>query len=162
MTAPTVVFDIAQDILAAVVTGYAANSISLPSRRYVADGGEVALDCELVAVALGRVFRGSPNSPADSFIPQRCVGIRTAEFHVWIVRCASAPQDSGDPPSTATIESFSELMMTDAWFLPYALAQSVGAGNLGSCDEMFIGDLTVQGPQGAFVGVDLIVQHQLG
>lgn len=158
------VWTIANTLLSTVVSQYAAAGVSLPSRQYVADGGEVALDCELVAVALSRVYRGVPGVALDAAASTlRCASVRAAEYHVWIVRCASTPQESGDPPSTTSIESYAEPMMTDAWLLPSSLTEAALDGSLGfSCDDVFIGQLVVAGPEGAHVGVDLTVQVALG
>lgn len=157
------VFTIAERIRDTVVAIYADAGVGLPARQYVSDGGEIAFDCELLAVGLEQVYRGAPNFASPILVSQRCASLRTAEFHVWIVRCASVPQDDGSPPSTTSIESFALPLYTDVWLLPSGLTQAALDGDLGSsCDDVLVGNLLVKGPEGAYVGVDLSLSFLLG
>lgn len=161
MADPTHIWDIATGLLDAVVDLYAAEGIDLPERRVVVEGIP-AFDCVSVIVSLRRVFRGLPNV---SFGEQTlaCAGIRTAEFHILILRCASAPDDDGNPPAVNVIQSFSEPIYTDAWVLTAGMQLAALNGSLGAaCDDISIGELAVIGPEGAIGGVDLTVLWQLG
>lgn len=132
------------------------------THNFIADG-LVVHNCESVVVSLGRVYRGTSNRPTDLITSQRCVGVRTAEYHIWIVRCASTPDDSGNPPSTTLIESFAEPLYTDMWVLPWGLTIAALDGSLGfSCDDILISTITMQRQQGAYAGVELLVEYQLG
>lgn len=156
MTAPTHIFDIATTLLDSVVAIYADASVPLPTRQCVVEGTP-AWDCEMVVVYLRRTY------PRYAELPLRCSGLRSAELHISIIRCASTPQDDGTPPTCATIESFSSLILTDAWLLPAGLSETSFNGGLGfPCDGIEIGDLIVNGPDGGFGGVDLTINYQLG
>lgn len=154
-------YTIAQDLLEAVVDVYATAGVSLPDRQVVVEGLP-AWDCESVMVSLRRVFRGLPNiqSAQQTLL---CAGVRTAEYHISIIRCASTPDDDGNPPTPTTIQGFSKPILTDAWVLVSGLQTAALDGDLGiACDSILIGDLAVVGPEGAFGGVDLVIQWQLG
>lgn len=159
--AVTHIWDIANDLLTNVIDIYSDGGLSLPGRRYISEG-TVAFDCELVAVELRRVYRGLPGQ--EGVIgPSLCSGTRTAEIHVWIVRCTSVPQDNGDPPTEASIEQFAQPIYIDAWFLPTQLQYRAADGSLGAaCSDILIGNLNVLSPSGAFGGVDLQIDWQLG
>lgn len=158
---PSHIFDVATTLRDTVETLYLNEGISLPTRRYISDGA-VAWDCELMAVELTAVFRGPPLSPVENFT-QRCMGVRTARFNVWIVRCASTPNEDGSPPATHRIEALADDIYTDAWFLPTQLAQAAMDGTLGiPCDDLVIGELEIVGPEGGFGGVRQPVEWQLG
>jgi len=162
MTLPaTHVWGIATLLRDQVIDIYSDAGLSLPGRRYVSEGA-VAIDCELMAVELRRVFRGLPLQ--ENVGDLRCIGLRTAEFHIFIFRCASVPQDSGAPPSTGTIESFAQPIYTDAWVLPSELQYRVSSGTYGfpGCENILVGNLDIVGPEGGFGGVDLTVEWQLG
>lgn len=162
-TAADTVFLIAQSILDAVVGGYEEAGVPLPSRQVIADGHPIAHDCELVAVSLSRTYRGTASTVIAPTVPQRCFSLRTAEYHVWIVRCTSKPQENGEPPAAATITSFAQPILTDAWLLPYVLQTAALSDNLAApCDDITVGQLTGLNPQGGFGGSDLIVEFQLG
>lgn len=154
MTAVTHIFDIAKEILNEVVALYAAEGLALPARRAVTEG-EFAWDCESVLFRLARTFPGTPNAP--DLDP--CVSARTAEYHLSIIRCASSPDEEGVPPKPTIIESFSLPILTDAWFLPRALRMSP---LFTPCDEFYVGELVVVGPEGGFGGVDLTIHRLLG
>lgn len=153
----------AQLLLDAVVEGYGEAGITLPERQLVADGHPIAHDCELVVVSLSRTYRGTPAGITPPVQPQRCMSLRTAEYHVWIVRCTSSPQDSGDAPTVSTVQSFAAPILTDAWLLPYVIQTAALEGSLGApCDNILVAQLTGLTPSGGFGGSDLIVEYQLG
>lgn len=156
------IFVTAAEILDAVVDLYADESIPLPARQLVTEG-ELAWDCDLVGVELRRVYRGQPGFEDPS--PISCAGLRTAEFHVWIVRCAAPMHKDGSPPTVAAIQTVAEEVMTDAWLLPTGLVTAINDPDHPlslPCASTVVGPLNIQGPEGGFVGVDLLIQWQLG
>lgn len=156
----TTIFDAAVVIKNTVIDIYADNSVSLPARRLVAEGA-VAWDCEQLAIEFRRNFRGIPG--IEDLSPDNCAGVRAAEFHVWVIRCASPMKEDGSPPSVTAMETVAEAMMTDAWLLPWGLQDRIGSGEIPTlaCEEVIVGPLVPQGPEGGYVGVDLTLFWQV-
>jgi hypothetical protein len=166
MVAATHLFDIAGVLKTEVIDIYALAGIGLPDRQVITEGG-VAWDCELLGIELRQVRRGNPGPEADASrgvpLTPLCVSHRSAEFHIWIVRCVPAPSDSGDPPSVTDIEAAAQDIYTDAWLLPSGIQEAAAAGSLGApCSGVFVGPAIIVGPQGGFVAVDLLVEYALG
>jgi len=160
----THIWDRASLLLDTVVDRYATEGISLPARRYVSDGPEVAHDCEEVVVAFQRVYRGTPAIEGDAALtPMRCGGWRTGIFDIHIIRCTSAPKDDGSAPHTETIEGFADNILIDAWFLPEALTAASFDGTLaGECEEIFIPQAVMVPAAGGFGGVVVTMHWFLG
>jgi len=157
---PANVFTLASAIRDEVIALYAAASLPLPARRLVSEGFPAWDSCEQLIVELRRVVRG--NVPTEDLSPINCAGVRFAELHVWIIRCAAPMNQDGSPPAVAAIETVAETLYTDAWFLPTSLAESVSSGTLATpCHDVVVGPLRIQGPEGGYVGVDLTVLWQL-
>lgn len=159
-------FTFAQDLIAALVSAYAAVPLPLPSRRYISEG-QIAIDCEQVVVEPIRSYRGTVNRVTDTTVPQRCFSLRTAEFRIWIIRCTSTPVDIGNGevrmPNPDEIEAFSEPIITDLFFMPYSLQVAAVNGDLGvGCDDLLFQQANVHPPSGGYGGVNLIVEYQLG
>lgn len=81
------IYDTMDTILETVAVEFAANEISLPSRQYLAFGGEgeTVHDCEQVTVTFVQLYNGTPGMQEQT--PTRCDAPRTGVFIVEVVRC---------------------------------------------------------------------------
>lgn len=146
-------YTVASQALAAVVSRFATEGISLPARQYVT-GGQIALDCEQVVVEVVRVYTGTPG--AELANPVSCAVPRSAEMRIWIVRCVPTLKDNGDFPTQAELDASGEELLTDGWVLVWGLLQEYRDGNfLSQCDKLVIGNLSAVGPEGGFGGFTL-------
>lgn len=155
---PGAVFDIADDLLAAVAAGFAAVPIALPSRQYV-HSGQVAFDCEQLVVSVD----GLDHSLAGGD-PQvsKCAPPRSINLHVWLIRCVPTHgTDDREPPSESQLTVSAETLLTDLWVLAYVIWNN-RASWAERCASILLGPTVVVGPEGRFGGshasltVDLI------
>lgn len=117
--------EITQAILDGVIAEFAAQSITLPSRRLLGYAG-MPLDCEMLAVYLNRMYQvnqaSGPESEAQAV--HRCVYWAGSEVDVILLRCTPQPRVVGtqiaEVPKTA-VETFSRLVMKD----PFVMARGV-------------------------------------
>lgn len=120
-------------ILAGVVDGYAARSISLPERQYLTVGIP-ANDCEQLVVAWQQNYLGTPGDEAS--LPQPCDVPRTAVFSVQVCRTMPVVSDSGKAPKAEDIQRRSEAIMVDAQVLFEIVSyiDPFGLGLIVTCD----------------------------
>lgn len=152
--ADTRLYDIADALLTVVV-----NAIpSPPSRQYVSNG-EVALDCELVAVEMVRVYTGLPGAEVVNATP--CRGnAASADYRIWVARCVP----SEGTPSAQEIDNSARELLTDGWLLRRAIIAELNDDSssiVDSCDNARIGPLAHYGPSGGYGGVTMAVAVQL-
>ena len=88
--------------------------MDLPTRRYWTMGDPVA-DCEQVVVSFVQMYVGPPGDEATA--PQRCNSPRTAVLQISITRCIPTVTVRGHAPSPYDIQTGSERLAWDAYFL---------------------------------------------
>ena len=107
---PTLLWDAAQDLLAAAEDGLTAAGLTPPPRVYVVAGVNPAWDAccpGQMTVRLARLF------PTTAFPvelpPARLIGCESptlaGEYLVEIVACAPSSDDRGDPPDAAALDA---------------------------------------------------------
>lgn len=99
-------------VLEKVVEVYEDYNVPLPSRRFWTMG-EVAIDCEQLAVSFVQVYLGRPGDQANE--PQRCQMPRSAVLTISISRQVPIVGQNGRPPSDDKIQEASEIAAVDAW-----------------------------------------------
>lgn len=162
MPADTRVYDACKRILDAIVAGFAAAGVALPSVQYVS-AGRCAFDCEQVVIEATGFFHGFPAQPATGItkceIP-RHVGVRAV-----IVRCTKCiPSENGDPPSAADCDDSAQAFLVDAWHLLDSVYAAYRAGDLErppGCTLAAIGACDVLEASGAFGAVGLNLELQV-
>lgn len=158
MTVSTTLFDIGQELQAAVEAKYAAELIPLPDRRFVAEG-TVVWDCEQLTVRFIRSFSGLPGAPRTDPMGQRCAQPRSAEYEVALIRCSAPIQSTSATPTVAAMETSAETFLRDAWLLPIAIAEAASDGLIGGgCSNVVVGSLTGRGPEGGYGGNQVTVE----
>lgn len=149
---PTALYDVATDLLASVVARMTTAGITLPARQYV-HAGLVAYDCEQVTVTVPEsgVTHAFPGEAAS--VNQVCAPPRHVALEVHVVRCVPIPGDSGDPPTVTELDASATEVLTDLWALAYVIWEGYREGEWGStCSTVSLGPVTVNGPEGGFVG----------
>lgn len=160
---PNQLYDLASDLLQAIVDYYAEYAVPLPGRRYVS-GAQPAFDCEQVTVEMVRVFPGLPGvgETAQGNI-LGCAFVRTVEWQVSIIRCAPTPKEKGEFPSEDELEGFGHSVLRDAWMLMFASIRGKSQGLYGSeCQNFRIQQLGPINPQGGFGGAAVLIQMEVG
>ncbi len=165
--ANSVLYDLAHDVLDAVVTTFAAAAVGLPSRRYVTSG-LVAADCEQLVVSLEMVNRGIPGVP--DIAPQQSPGARVSPRHltmgIWLIRCVPMPTQAAHqvrPPSEADLDASGLELATDLWLLFHGIHAAYASGTiLSTCEGLGIGPATPLGPEGGFGGSYCRVNTEIG
>lgn len=154
---------VAEAILDKVVAHFAAAGVDLPERQVIAPGspGEIAWDCEMLAVNLVSIGNGaSPggagSGPSRLGAPLSTAGLRHAVFAVQLVRCEPSPTQGGKkPPTAAALRTAALRMMTDGGLLSQALVDLATdvAGGLPLGSLVTAGSADTVGPSGGFVGL---------
>lgn len=91
---------IADHILNTVVATYADHGVDLPTRRYLAVGGQGSTvhDCEQVTVSFEQGYSGLPGSQAQE--PAKCATPRTGVYIVEVVRALPNSNTADANPTT--------------------------------------------------------------
>lgn len=157
---PSRLWLIARDILDTAVLALDSNGIDPPDRRVIAPG-EIADDCNQIAVALVRVFTGTPGREVN--LPEQCGNARTAEYVIRPVRCVAVVDDQGHPPSDVQQTDDAEVVYRDLWTIHQELIQRWADGTFldGLCGELLIGNIGPAGPEGGLSGYEMVVQAQV-
>lgn len=143
------IYQLGQDLLAAVVDYFADESVDLPERRYVTIGTP-ALDCEQVTVSVPQLFSGLPGA---SYVgPVQHGTTSSIEFAVSVVRCALTQDDNGNPPTVEDLQAEAQAFLADADTLRAAMFIANKNGVFGSCNDLVIAECVALGPEGAFAG----------
>jgi hypothetical protein len=132
----------------------------VPARRYV-HAGQTAWDCDQLTVEITRVFAGQPGVEGLGLEDREsCVGLRTVEYLVELVRCFPTLNAAGAAPTMTALDYASQEIATDGWIIVQGLADAAAAGSIAdtACDDVAIGTLLFPEPQGAMVGIKLPIQ----
>lgn len=158
MADPTILYDLAVDILAVAVDALT----DPPARQYVSPG-EPPFDCELVAVHWARTIASGQPIPLPSVRQQQKTGVvPVADFVVTVVRCTPTPR-AGATPSAAVLQASAEQLGLDAEAIRHALVAMVKAGTVGgSCRAVAFRDVAAATPSGGFVGFTAGIGVMLG
>ena len=140
---------LADDLLDAVVDAATTLGIDLPARRIIADGA-VAWDCELVAVALPTITRGTVGADVSTQ-RHRASDTYVAEYRLWVLRGVPMPAEDGSPPAAAKVTEAGKRLMDDGYLLTVGLRGHLATiGH--SCQSLAAGPCTAQGPEGGLAG----------
>lgn len=143
-------YTIAQEILATAIDILNDASIEVPERTFVTFG-EVADDCDLLAVAWQVLYTGEPGQPNNQPEGQGFV-TRSATFELRRIRCVSVNSANGTPPSPEEMED-AEAVMTDVWTLYQGFVARKGDRTfLEHCQAFAIGNVVAVGPVGGMGG----------
>lgn len=170
MLDPNEFVEIADHILNTVVATYADHEVDLPTRRYLAVGGQgdTVHDCEQVTVSFEQGYSGLPGTQAQE--PVRCAGPRTGVYIVEVVRALPQPNTTAANPTT-TVPSRYGQEVTGVQILPadvqsaMARRQMVDAmllmdAGLRAGETMTLGaiaDVSAGSPQGAYQAMTMVV-----
>lgn len=151
---------LARTLLDETETRLTAAGRTIPGRSYV-HVGSTAHDCDQLTVEIGRVFPGQPGVETFGLEDREpCVGVRTAEFFVELVRCFPTSQSSGAAPTSSALDFASQELMTDGFVIVRGLSRAAAEHLIAdtACDEVSIGTLSFPPPEGASAFVRLPVQ----
>jgi hypothetical protein len=156
----TSTFDVASDVLEALVALYAAQRAALPTRRFVYPGpfSSVPLPpgCEQAIVSVESWSRGDPGTPRES--PAFCFSPYTATLTVAVIRCVPTVDTDGVPIPTeweaaaATILADGDLLWRHGDQLP----------TLSNCSLEIATPVSTLVPRGSLGGVTLRLLVDLG
>jgi hypothetical protein len=170
MLDPNEFVEIADLILNTVVATYADHGVDLPTRRYLAVGGQgdTVHDCEQVTVSFEQGYSGLPGNQAQE--PVKCAGPRSGVYIVEVVRALPQPNTSAANPSTPVPSRYGQ-EVTGVQILPQevqsdmARKQMVDAmllmdAGLRAGETLQLGalaDVSAGTPQGAYQAMTLVV-----
>jgi hypothetical protein len=141
-------FEIADYLLGAVADAADEHSHPLPDRRQVGEG-TLAWDCPMVSVNLVSIFRGQPGGELQA--PLRASDTWTAELGVWIIRCATMPNDQGDLPSAEAVTASAGPLLRDAVLLSAGIMPALFELSR-TCTAVAVRRVFPQGPEGGLAG----------
>lgn len=148
-------FEVAQSTLAAV-----ESALTLSVGRVCVYPGDIAwddCDCDgLLAATYGRFYPSEsfPSENVSEFIGVGCAATYNAgELTVLLARCAPSPDERGDGPSCAALESTALTLYDEGVIVRTAMAQHLcELENQGSISARHMRDTVFNGPMGACVG----------
>lgn len=144
-------YTVAQEILATAVDILDDASIVVPERTFVTFG-EVADDCDLLAVSWQGTYTGEPGQPNNVPEGQGFV-TRSTTFELRRIRCVSVNTANGTPPTAEELNEDAEAVMTDIWTLYQGFVARKGNRTfLSSCEGFAIGNVIPVGPTGGMGG----------
>jgi len=148
------IYNQATTLLVDVVDIFSDEGISLPDLRYI-HSGEVAYDCDLVAVQVSRIRIGSPSREQTQSVAKTMFETGVA-YRIHVIRklCAIL-QDEGKFPTADQFDQDALVAMQDGWVLFNGLVTRANQGTLAAgvlCDEIVIGPAATTGPQGGLGG----------
>lgn len=148
-------FTLAVTLKTAIEDAYTAAGVTLPTRRYVANGG-VVIDCDQLVIQPGRLFTGVPAlEETQRFKLPRS---QSFEYVIWLIRCAPKMDGRGNPPTIADVEVSSAEVLQDTRLLFNAvMVRDV----LGDCVDGASLGIEVYGPQGGYVGNQATLRVQV-
>lgn len=158
-----ILYDIATEVKDAVVAGFDAEDVELPDRRFVANGA-IADDCEQLAVAVQRIFQGTPDGETALVDDVAGAGLRSIDLIVRLTRdCQPLMDHTNDVVDAADIDAAGRVLLIDGWLLRKIVTAAKRAGDiLSACDKAVIGPCVSFGPQGGFGGWELTIRAQVG
>lgn len=139
------------NILESVVSTFQSYNVVLPARQYW-NVGQVAIDCEQLAVSLIQIYLGPPGDQAST--PQRCNVPRTAVLVVSIARVTPVVGQNGRPPASDKVQEAAQISAIDA----YVMAQSINLFDQwesGSFGVGVIATVDIPPPEGGFQMVNM-------
>jgi len=161
---------IADHILNTVVATYADHGVDLPTRRYLAVGGQGSTvhDCEQLTVSFEQGYSGLPGSQAQE--PAKCATPRTGVYIVEVVRALPNSNTADANPATPVPTRYGQVT-TGVQILPadvqsdHARKQMVDAmllldAGLRAGETTLTGslaDVSAGQPQGGFQAMTLIL-----
>lgn len=131
-----------------------------PARHGVVPGGIAWDDCDcgLLAVSVGQIYPTEtfPN-PAQARVGNACdTPWEAAEIIMQIVRCAPNPDDNGEPPTVAALDTSARQVLTDAYEMMRAVSTTLCQMNKArEISDYVMRALNPQGPAGGCVGNEL-------
>lgn len=153
-------YTVAQEILAEAVDILGDASITVPERTFVTFG-EVADDCDLLAVSWQGTYTGEPGQPNNQPEGQGFV-TRSTTFELRTIRCLSVNSANGTPPSPEEMNEDAEAVMTDVWTLYQGFVARKGDKSfLEGCQGFAIGNVIPVGPVGGMGGGILVLEVQV-
>lgn len=154
-------FTLAQGLLTSIENIFSAAGVSLPSRKYVSNG-DVAFDCEQLAVQASQVYLGQSGGQVITPITKGAAVVRTVEFSIYLLRCAPVAPDNQTAPSAADIQANAQKILIDGWVLfQGVLAEGIAGTLLGECENFSVNAMTPQGPAGGQAGWLLKIAGQI-
>lgn len=149
------IYQLGQDLLAAVVDHFTDETIDLPERRYVTIGAP-AIDCEQVVVSVSQFFSGLPGA---AYVGPLVPGVTSSvEFAVSVVRCVATPDDRGNPPTVEDLATDAQALLADADTLRAAMFIAKKDGVFDNCNDIVIAETTAVGPEGGFGGWSQLIR----
>lgn len=157
---PQVFFNVATNLLAAIVAYYANAGVDAPANQYVAWPQAIPA-CESLVVVAGRVFVGTPGSGDSSGERMKAATRRAGDLTVIIWRCAPVPQGEGDELLVTDLEAeqdYAMTMMTDEVCLMRAVQQAVPAGIFADFSKpVTVGPVQPINKQGGIGGMSMAI-----
>jgi hypothetical protein len=146
----------------ATVPGAGAGFLGVPDRSYVHPGIPAA-DCEQLTVHVEQIIDANTGlGGLESGTRHRSARMPQPILVATLFRCVPGPDNNGDPPAAADLESAAQQLHADGWALHNVLFNKVRDGTLLEiCSNVVWEGLRRYGPQGGFGGWTLVVRPEL-
>lgn len=155
-------FQLAEELLALVVSGFSDAGIVLPNdsdpayvdygTQYVAPGLTVAYDGPQVTVNIARLFHGQPGAEITSFNTRMPTPL-SCDLQVVILRTTPVQNEDGTPPSPADLQANAQANVADLVTLRQILHDVITKNQLvEQGPPVGLGTVVPLGPQGGLVG----------
>jgi hypothetical protein len=164
MTYPSRIFDVLTEVAACLCAQIQIDGLPEPCFCGVVPGEAIAIDyagdcaplCGMAWVRLSNVYSAASVGVA-SVLPGNCGRSTGIDIEVGIVRCISAGDSDGSPPSPEELQDATELQLADAMVLQRTLicCDALDSGSI------IMGTYTPVGPQGGVVGGTVLVSVML-
>lgn len=159
-------WELAQAVMTAVVDEYtlaaaaepSCDTIGLPELQYISNG-DVPGDCELLAVALNRVYgvsltQGHPN---EEVAAQMCTHWRAAAYEIVLLRCGPIMDDSANV-DFALVQESGRQVMRDSQIITRGVLRAYRADAFGVGPTLAFEDWASIVSEGGLVGGRLVVR----
>lgn len=162
---PATLYNLASNVLDAIVAGWPVGATALPERQYVTFG-DVAWDCEQLVVAIERVFGIDGDVTGETYIQDGTLrGFQGVTVGAWLIRCVPDIDSALDGqlifPSVADLDASAQILCADPIHMWNTIASAQAAGAIASCNGLAFQDADPAGPLGGFGGTLLRVRMQI-
>jgi hypothetical protein len=143
----TVMYDLCEATLNALVAGWPGEAEPLPDLQFVTNAQAAADTCEVLAVWIDRTFGTEGDVTSEQFVAGINFAMRSATVAVAVYRCVPVVSTEG-APSAGEQSTSAQLIYTDAQAMLNVLVAAQKAGDLATCNGFSFESWTPVAPEG--------------
>jgi hypothetical protein len=147
--------------IALAVLDVAVNALTDPPDRQYITYGDIAVDCDQIVVGI-RGITPTQQFPDAGMARVRCGQMPTVEMWVELHRCGPQPDESGNAPTAAALQTFAQTMSDDQESLVCEFLDAIQNNEMTPRPQAWTMRATVPlGPQGDYTGVRVPLMVQV-